>query len=275
MFEVGREYNRKKDIHDRYRGQSQGGISTPKNAPFIFVFTGDAGEQHGYRDEYCEGVFRYTGEGQLGDMSMDGGNRAILDHSRNGKTIHIFEYVRKAYVRYVGEAECLGYEESVAPDREGSPRKVYIFLLDIDSFPVVGEVAEPKNIYGKVVSSSLKGKSTADLREVILTKASEVMSPKERRVFARDRAEVLKEYIRRRAQGVCEGCRCNAPFASKRGPFLECHHVHRMADGGPDHPENVVGLCPNCHRRAHYAIDAKKFNEDLKGRALEAERNFQ
>ena len=36
------KYNRKKDIHERFGGQQQGGISTPANHPFVFIFTGDA-----------------------------------------------------------------------------------------------------------------------------------------------------------------------------------------------------------------------------------------
>ncbi|WP_221885541.1 hypothetical protein [Vreelandella populi] len=79
MFDIGREYKRSKEIHDQYGGQGQGGISTPKNSPFIFVFTSDAGEQHGYRDEYRDdGIFWYTGEGQVGDMKMASGNKAFL-----------------------------------------------------------------------------------------------------------------------------------------------------------------------------------------------------
>ena len=32
-FEVGKIYNRRKDIYGRFGGQGQGGISTPKKAP--------------------------------------------------------------------------------------------------------------------------------------------------------------------------------------------------------------------------------------------------
>lgn len=55
-----------------------------------------------------------------------------------------------------------------------------------------------------------------------------------------------------------------APFRGADGrPFLETHHTRRVADGGPDHPAKVIGLCPNCHRRAHFAGDAKSFNASL------------
>jgi hypothetical protein len=47
-FELGRTYNRRDDIHARFGGQRQGGISTPSGVPYIFLFTGESGEQYGY-----------------------------------------------------------------------------------------------------------------------------------------------------------------------------------------------------------------------------------
>ena len=43
-------YNRRRDIHAIYGGQQQGGICTPTEHPVIFLFTGEAGGQHGYSD---------------------------------------------------------------------------------------------------------------------------------------------------------------------------------------------------------------------------------
>ncbi len=55
------------------------------------------------------------------------------------------------------------------------------------------------------------------------------------------------------AEGHCDLCREPAPFEDRYGdPFLECHHVHQLADGGADTVENAVALCPNCHRLLHY-----------------------
>jgi hypothetical protein len=82
MFEVGNIYDRRSEIHGLYRGQQYGGISTPADHPFVFLFTGEAGEQYGYRDGWDDnGVFLYTGEGQEGNMEFVRGNRAIRDHA--------------------------------------------------------------------------------------------------------------------------------------------------------------------------------------------------
>ncbi len=53
MFEVGRTYDRRSEIHGPYGGQQQGGISTPKNQPLVFLFTGESGEQYGYKDGWA------------------------------------------------------------------------------------------------------------------------------------------------------------------------------------------------------------------------------
>lgn len=57
-----------------------------------------------------------------------------------------------------------------------------------------------------------------------------------------------------RAAGICEACQQPAPFARKSNgqPYLEIHHKQRLADDGADTIGNVIALCPNCHRKAHY-----------------------
>ncbi|WP_421188799.1 HNH endonuclease [Aeromonas enteropelogenes] len=39
-------------------------------------------------------------------------------------------------------------------------------------------------------------------------------------------------------------------------PRFDGNYRIRLSDGGPDHPANVIALCPNCHRRAHHALDS-------------------
>jgi 5-methylcytosine-specific restriction protein A len=52
-FEISRVY-RRRDIHEKFGGQMQGGISTPARDPLIFAFTGASGRQHGYADEWTQ-----------------------------------------------------------------------------------------------------------------------------------------------------------------------------------------------------------------------------
>ncbi|CAI8817840.1 5-methylcytosine-specific restriction enzyme A [Pseudomonas sp. IT-P176] len=70
--------------------------------------------------------------------------------------------------------------------------------------------------------------------------------------FVRD-PDVVAEALYR-AGGSCEVCKKLAPFNRKSNgtPYLEVHHLVRLADGGLDNLANVAVLCPNCHRQAHF-----------------------
>lgn len=70
------------------------------------------------------------------------------------------------------------------------------------------------------------------------------------------RSVAVAAWVLARAAGRCELCRAPAPFSTSEGrPFLEVHHLIRLADGGPDTVKNVAALCPNCHRCLHYGAD--------------------
>jgi 5-methylcytosine-specific restriction protein A len=78
---------------------------------------------------------------------------------------------------------------------------------------------------------------------------------REATVLLRDRSAAVREAVLIRAGGLCE--LCNEPgFVTAAGSiYLETHHVVPLADSGPDHPSNVVAICPQDHRRAHYAAE--------------------
>jgi len=268
---VGREY-RRADLHRFFGGQRQGGISTPASHPLILLFTGQSGEQYGYHDGIQpDGVFWYTGEGQVGDMQMLRGNAAIRDSPTSGRALHLFEQIRKGTVRYLGAASCLGSHETMGPDRDGVQRKVIVFELALDQGEAKGQppdlhAPEPRE------AGALWRRSLDEVRAQALATAPKGASPTERRTVVRRRSEAVRVYVLRRANGTCEGCGQQAPFLTMAGhPYLEPHHIRRLADGGPDHPRWVAAVCPNCHRRVHHGKDGKTFNERLADRIGERE----
>lgn len=38
-------------------------------------------------------------------------------------------------------------------------------------------------------------------------------------------------------------------------PYLECHHIIWLSQNGADTLDNIVALCPNCHRKMHIVQD--------------------
>ncbi len=77
------------------------------------------------------------------------------------------------------------------------------------------------------------------------------------------RSSQVRATALRRSGGKCECCG-ERGFATTRGQvYLETHHVIPLGIGGPDEPWNVVALCPNDHRRAHFSIDRAELQQSL------------
>lgn len=272
LFKVGKTYNRRSDIHRVYKGQQYGGIATPSQHPYIFIFTGEAGEEYGYSDGFNDdGTFRYSGEGQVGDMQMSKGNLAILEHQKKNKEILLFEYVAKGTVRFLGTCSYITHHIEQRPDIKRQLRNAIVFHLDIQQPQSSDKIQAPHNPYLKEPNSR---HSLNELRAIALNSTPSNLSPEDRVTHIRQRSRAIKLYTRKRANGVCEGCKTPSPFNSKSGPYLEVHHLTRLADGGPDIPENVIALCPNCHRKAHYSVEHLTFNAGLAEIALEIEKSI-
>lgn len=260
-FKIGHRYKRR-HLHDHYGGQEQGGVITPSKVPAIFLITGDSGKQHGYSDIWHEdGHLSYFGEGQTGPMRFIKGNKAIRDHKRNGKAIHIFRDERKGWLSYTGEFELIGYDDKVKTTGRDGVRDAIVFELArcdlLNNFVAdvthgAEEDGDLEALYRRAVMGGEKIPGTVPSRKASL-----------RSVYDRLRNIVI--YVCKRAKGFCEGCNAPAPFKTESGrPFLEAHHIDHLSDGGLDHPINVAAVCPNCHRRAHHAVDRKSFNSKLR-----------
>ena len=262
-FVVGREYNRLRDIHSQYKGQQQGGISTPLETSFIFLFTGESGTRYGYKDGFVDGVFWLTGEGQKGDMQMVRGNLAIKDHLQNGKRLLLFEYTRKSTVSFMGEASYLAHHFDQKLDLDGNMRNAIVFELELDT-ESRRSPSEPIVENSEVNEDRLWSLPLSDLKNLADAPSPKGAATTVRRQVVRMRSKAVKIYAQKRANGICECCDKPAPFKTpKRRAFLETHHLTRLADGGPDLPEFVAAICPNCHREIHLGFSGANINADL------------
>jgi 5-methylcytosine-specific restriction protein A len=270
----GKTYFRK-DLVELFGGQLQAGIWTPKEFPVVFIFSGDSGSAYGYRDTWTDdGVFHYTGEGQSGDMTFSGGNKAIRDHRQNGKDLLLFEDLGKGKgVRYKGLFVCAAWQEVEGEDRNHAPRKILMFDL------VQVAPTSMSDATDETPAPTSGGKTLAQLRQAALEAASvPKQQPKssDAKRFWYERSAKVRDYVLARANGICESCDQKAPFARKNGAaYLEPHHTTRLADDGPDHPASVGGICPNCHRRIHSGEDGADWNKRLKARLNAKEDSLQ
>lgn len=133
MFQRGRTYHRRTDIHAPYGGNAQSGIAPCAHHPYVFLFSAPAGERFGYVDGWQSTTeFSYTGEGQLGDMEMARGNRAILDHEADGRELHLFEKTdRSGYYTYLGQFRYVSHQNRQGQDVENDERNQIVFKLEL------------------------------------------------------------------------------------------------------------------------------------------------
>ncbi len=119
-------------LHDQYGGSRQSGISPTANYPYIFIFSGKQGKQHGYKDSWeNKYVFSFTGEGQSGDMTFSRGNLALRDHQKNGNRVFLFEYVRRGFVKFVSELSLIDFDYFETHDIKGRIRIGIKFFFKI------------------------------------------------------------------------------------------------------------------------------------------------
>lgn len=162
---------RRRAVHRVYGGQQQGGISTPKSIGDVLIFTDpESGEEFGYDKHEGlreDGNYSYTGEGQVGDQSIDKrGNAALVRAAENGNAIRLFR-TRGVYATYVG-AFTLGspaYWEKEIPDRDGAMRRGYVFNLE----PIDADTEQLPPYGGKNLTEAIvKDWAAPDFEDVVV-----------------------------------------------------------------------------------------------------------
>lgn len=202
----------------------------------------------------------YTGEGQVGDMTLSRGNLAISEHSKLGRALHLFEILGKRKgVRYLGESIYANHETRRSRDKTLTEREIIVFRLinvtDAERFESE-DLQEVDQINRSNVSLE---EARAAAYAASTTCGPPVGKSGVRTLYLRSKA--VKDYVLLRAGGVCESCNKPAPFLKKdSSPYLEPHHTTRVSDGGPDHPVHVGAICPACHREIHHGLDGKNKN---------------
>lgn len=173
---------------------------------------------------------------------------------RFGRTAGAFEY-RMQNISYVLTLMGRDWLPGLKPAKNvgaNMAASIEAIINDIEhrmSAPVAGFECQVKEGRGRYKAAPI-GFKTPAARSVPITQ------------YVRDPA--VKGWVLDSSGGNCELCDAPAPFADMDGqPFLEVHHVRRLADGGSDTPSNAVAVCPNCHRALHYGQEAKQLADSL------------
>jgi len=74
----------------------------------------------------------------------------------------------------------------------------------------------------------------------------------------------VRAFVIKRAKGRCEYCGRTGFELPDGRCYVEAHHVIGLAKNGPDTVTNVIALCPEHHREAHFGVNA----EDLEAKFI-------
>lgn len=87
--------------------------------------------------------------------------------------------------------------------------------------------------------------------------------------YARD--PQIRNAVKLRAAGKCEYCGELGFFTLNGERYLECHHIIALAKDGADRMTNVIALCANDHKRAHYSDQRSAIEQEMIQRVKDAE----
>lgn len=227
---------------------NMGGMRRSKQTGTLVIISDDT--KGLYRDVWKNGVLHYTGMGKIGDQVLESNQNGTLYYSdTNGVEVHLFEVLSKAIYTYRGVVKLVDKPyKSRQPDDIGNMRDVWMF-------PVMPVSELSQGISHELTEQEISKMSDKELARYTAVKNVK-REPKTTESVVYYRDPYLKQMVKRIADGKCQFCGNNAPFNDKQGePYLEAHHVVRLADGGRDAIDNVVAICPNCHRKMHVLND--------------------
>lgn len=217
-----------------------------------------------YEDRWEGQILHYTGMGKLGPQTLTAQNRTLYGSRETKIKVYLFEVFKQGRYVFHGEVALAGapYLER-QPDSKQDLRSVWMFpvqLLAVDYTPVPSQ--DDLSRIRRLRERALRKLSIAQLRA--LAEGSPAHPPTRPAIGTNFiRSEAVVAYVKKAAGGNCGLCSKPAPFVGRDGqPYLECHHVHHLANGGPDTIANAVALCANCHRKMH-ALDRARDRETL------------
>lgn len=257
---AGRVYQRK-ELNARFGGSRFSGIVPSSKEPVVLLFHTQEKAHQYYQDGFDprDGIYRYSGEGSLGNMKWNSSNRAVRDHEQDSRDLYLFERAQRkdGLWRLFGTVKCVGHNIEERPDQNKVARQAIVFsLLPVSEAGAIPTAFEPKEPSSP---SALDG-----LRKEAMAKHNSPLPKRKSSREVYERSEDVKKYVLCRAKGHCEACGAAAPFITlAKKPFLEVHHINRLAEEGLERIDRVAAICPNCHRRCHYGEDASAYNNKI------------
>ena len=244
---VGAEYSND-EISKIFKCSTQGGMRRSHSTLALVLTSHHDDPKNAYMDYWRGDIFYYTGMGMEGDQELTyAQNKTLNDSNSNGIIIYLFEVFTNQKYTYRGIAKLV--EPSFKMDEldfSGNKRTVWKFPLKLINHELLedGFIKREQQVLGNSISSMSDQELAAKVHtfDGVARSRRTVTRTYEYNLFVR-------EYVNRRASGLCELCKKQAPFDYAGRPFLKTYHLIPLTKDGLDTPINTAALCPNCYER--------------------------
>lgn len=251
-----------KEVHKIFECQTTIGIRMSKKNNLFVLMSGSA-KKKVYHDKWEGDILYYIGTDIKADL--DGNQTLIRGNGNNNAQLRevwydtseskkqIFLFIKKETDKCVYKGPVTLISEPYMDWRDSSKQsKVWVFPVKLCNQNEIENEVEFEHAVSKAFDLDLlelykkaKGKAASMQPE-------NVQKRYESKSYYYERNPDVSAYAKKRAFGICDLCRKEAPFKDKYGiPYLEAHHVEWLSRGGLDEIDNVVALCPNCHSKMH------------------------
>jgi 5-methylcytosine-specific restriction protein A len=251
------------NIKDTFGGNFVQGISESKVERTVIVASDPLHNGYGYKDQDLpDGSYEFFGQAPRDGDPWANNNHMVRDHVARGRSLLLFvedndEYFFRGEYLYNGHR----LEQRVIRGIEGP--QVIFNLIRADAAAQPALQAAIDNLFEVSID---------DLRERAIAAGNPNPERDQQRGATFRRSVDVSAYVLRRAKGECEGCGKPGPFKTRTGQlYLECHHIDKLADCGPDDIYSVIALCPTCHRFVHHAEGGAERNEEFREKMLTIE----
>ncbi|MCK8607261.1 HNH endonuclease [Apilactobacillus ozensis] len=262
-LKLGEEIDNK-TLSEKFGVSQQGGMRKSNQNQCLVLISKST--QNPYSDIWQKDILLYSGMGQSGDQSMEySQNRTLKESNSNGVKVFLFMYIKTNVYKYFGRVKLAEnyppfYRDELV-EGTNNTRKVAVFPLQF-----IEDISKIYSLNGEVDKEVKKDYSNQKNKKYSKFQISKLIAKAKKQQFYKTKPVPEKtvnelvplrnlsivELARLFAHGKCQLCNKNAPFCEKDGtPFLEVHHIQWLSKGGPDTIDNVIAICPNCHRRMH------------------------
>ena len=149
---------------------------------------------------------------------------------------HSFGWVTTSF-----QPQILGLGFTIMKFKAGKGRKLGLRGFDNSELNDEHEILQNDSSINRLISKA-KGDGHIEPPEKQTTTASRFI-----------RNSQIAQQIREQSDGYCDACGLRTFQTASGNWYVEIHHKQWLREGGHDVSDNLVPLCPTCHRAEHHS----------------------